>query len=70
MDREELYELGAPYGTVLLYDHWQDAKNQCTAGVVEYGSRDEAMKAHNELHDRRMDGWDRKITAGLQQRDA
>lgn len=69
MERDELQEMGATYGKILKHDTWPDAKNGCVAGVIEYGTRDEAIKALNDLNDRRMDDWEKKITAGLQQRD-
>jgi len=69
MDVDELFDLGDSYGQVLHHSLWADEKNECLAGVIEYGVRDEAIKALNDLNDRRMDGWDKKITAGLQQRD-
>lgn len=69
MERDELQEMGATYGKILKHETWPDPKNGCVAGVIEYGTRDEAIKALNDLNDRRMDDWEKKITAGLQQRD-
>jgi len=69
MDRDELLELGQAYGKVLYHESWPDPKNGCSAGSIEYGGRDEAIKALEDLNNRRMDGWEQKLTAGLQQKD-
>jgi len=69
MDNDELLDLGQAYGRILHHESWQDPKNDCAGGVIEYGNRDEAIKALTDLNDRRMDGWEKKLTAGLQQRD-
>lgn len=69
MDREELLELGDGYGKVVHSNLWVDNANSCNAGVLEYDTRAEALKALSDLNDRRMDGWDKKITAILEQKD-
>jgi len=69
MDKEELFDITSEFGEVLLHDLWSDARNGCNAGVVEYGTMEEAKIALDELNDRRMDQWQRKLTARLEQRD-
>lgn len=69
MARDELLELGEAYGGVLHHDVWPDKNTGAAGGVIEYGKRDEAIKALSDVNDRRMEGWDKKITACLEQRD-
>mmetsp|Transcript_9496 Transcript_9496/g.21787 ORF Transcript_9496/g.21787 Transcript_9496/m.21787 type:complete len:470 (+) Transcript_9496:117-1526(+) len=69
MEREELFELAKEYGNVLHHDVWQESKTRTNGGVIEYGKKDEAMEAYEQLNDRSMDGWDKRILAQYEQRD-
>jgi len=69
MDKNELMQIGKAYGKVAFHDNWPDPKNGCTAGVLEYCERLDALKALDDLNDRTMDGWEKRITGTLQQKD-
>jgi len=69
MDKDELRELGDTYGRVMNCNIWDDKTNECKAGELQFNTREEAMKGLSDLNDRRMDGWEKKITACLEQKD-
>eukprot|EP00927_Polykrikos_kofoidii_P003676 TRINITY_DN11482_c0_g3_i1.p1 TRINITY_DN11482_c0_g3~~TRINITY_DN11482_c0_g3_i1.p1 ORF type:complete len:580 (-),score=168.26 TRINITY_DN11482_c0_g3_i1:724-2463(-) len=61
MEEDELLEIAADFGVVTKHEFWAEKGQMCA--MVEYESRDEALAAVGELHDRRMDGWDKFLKA-------
>lgn len=61
MDEDELQEIANDFGKVLKYELHQERSYKF--GWVEYASKKEALRAVNDLDDRRVDDWSMRIQA-------
>eukprot|EP00929_Paragymnodinium_shiwhaense_P000242 TRINITY_DN100494_c0_g1_i1.p1 TRINITY_DN100494_c0_g1~~TRINITY_DN100494_c0_g1_i1.p1 ORF type:complete len:458 (-),score=52.62 TRINITY_DN100494_c0_g1_i1:100-1473(-) len=65
MHKQEFYDIVSAFGRVLFHDLWDMQRDGIRKGLVEYASERDAHMAVDELADRRIEGWARRLTANL-----
>jgi len=54
-EEDELLEVATDFGRVISHDLWSEKNQMCA--MVEYETREQALAALGQIHNRKMEGW-------------